>query len=494
MSRVGGVGRQLGLVLGIVVVVGFSATPSSVEARTTPYRVGGRMTLDTNLLSKSGLSVWAIDEYLASSTTMPGLGATFLAAEHKYGINARFLIAAALHESGWGSSYIARSKHNLFGYNAYDRCASACATRFRNHAAGINEVAAFMKRSYLVRSGRWWSGAPTLRAMQKCWSSSGTWGKNVVGIANSLHFASLKSRAVKLDQPSVRGTLHGGSDASFDLGWKGRLPSGITFVATWTAVQLDRDVDLVIAPADLTATPSSSPAAASGTPEVKPSPTPAAVAVAPPKPFVTKAVEKPISASKARLTVRTPVEPGIYRVTFEARDQDGSPLPVHDRMSTPAIEARVWGAHGITYSVEPSADRSSAVATVTNMGTVAIPAFEPGGPVAASSARDALLASERAPTPVTRFIVHALAGPSDRVGHALANIVLTADLAPGASVSATFPSPSATASAASIYLVAEVRILDDPSRAATPRAQGFWLPVSAPVTQVAGPVVALSPY
>src|SRR6187549_531133 len=85
------------------------------------HRVTKRITLDTRLLSHSGASAWAIDEYLAAHSTLPPLGSSFMAAERNYGINARFLLAAALHESGWGRGAIARIKHNLFGYNAYDR-------------------------------------------------------------------------------------------------------------------------------------------------------------------------------------------------------------------------------------------------------------------------------------------------------------------------------------------------------------------------------------
>jgi hypothetical protein len=471
------------LALGMVLVVGFAVTPPAVEARTTSYRVGGRITLDTNLLSRSGLSAWAIDEYLASNTPLSNLGHTFLAAERKYGINARFLIAAALHESGWGSSYIARSKHNLFGYNAYDRCASACATRFRNQAAGIDKVAAFMKSTYLVRSGRWWGGAPTLRSMQRFWSSSGTWGKNVAHIANSLHFGSLAGRGIAFAEPSALGTFHGASAASFELGWKGALPGGVTFVATWTSVLLDRDVDLVIPPVDPAVTLASTPAATDAdavtdSPAVEPSSAPPTVAVAAPKPLLTNAIEK-ATRGGTRLTVRTPAEPGVYRVAFEMRDRDGSLLPVRDRVSIPVIEARVWGAHGIKYSVERSADGSNVVATVTNMGSAAIPAFPDAVPVVEGAG---VVANDWTPRPVTRFIVHALTSRLDPTGRILASVPLTEDLVPGTSVSAFIPGPLAKTSTA-FYLVVEVRLLDDPSHPGTPRAQGFWLPVSVPVTQ-----------
>ena len=86
--------------------------------RARPDHAGGPITLDTNLLSVSGVSAWAIDEYLKAATPLPRLGAAFVDAERKYGVNARFLLAAAVHESSWGRSYISRVKHNLFGYNA----------------------------------------------------------------------------------------------------------------------------------------------------------------------------------------------------------------------------------------------------------------------------------------------------------------------------------------------------------------------------------------
>src|SRR3954470_13263281 len=135
--------------------------------RARKYHAGGAITLDTNLLSVSGASAWAIDEYLKATTSLPALGTAFLDAEKRYGINARSLLAAALHESGWGTGYISRTKHNLFGYNAYDHCPSTCAGSFESYVASIDGVAAFMKESYLAPSGRWWGGAPTLRAMQK---------------------------------------------------------------------------------------------------------------------------------------------------------------------------------------------------------------------------------------------------------------------------------------------------------------------------------------
>ena len=144
--------------------------------RATRYHVGGPINLDTNLLSTSGVSAWAIDEYLKATTSLPALGTAFVARRAGYGVNARFLLAAALHESGWGTSYIARVKHNLFGYNAYDRDPFRYASAYATYAANIDATARFIKDWYLTPGGRWWGGQPTLRSMQQFWSSSHSWG------------------------------------------------------------------------------------------------------------------------------------------------------------------------------------------------------------------------------------------------------------------------------------------------------------------------------
>ncbi|MFN8631956.1 MAG: glucosaminidase domain-containing protein [Chloroflexota bacterium] len=140
--------------------------------RPSHYRPGGSFTLDTNLLSDSGASAWAINQYLAANTSLPPLGAAFLAAEAKYGVNAKFLLAAAMHESGMGSSAIARIKHNLFGYNAYDR--DPLGTRAPRHVRREHQRHGEVHEGLLPDAERpLVGGAPTLRSMQQFWSSSG---------------------------------------------------------------------------------------------------------------------------------------------------------------------------------------------------------------------------------------------------------------------------------------------------------------------------------
>ena len=56
-----------------------------------------------------------------------------------------------MHESAWGTGYISRKKHNLFGYNAFDRDPLRFATAFATYAASIDSTARFIKEAYLTR-------------------------------------------------------------------------------------------------------------------------------------------------------------------------------------------------------------------------------------------------------------------------------------------------------------------------------------------------------
>ena len=239
-------------VLAAVVLVTAAAPDASAwlpNAR--KYRVGRAITLDTNLLSRSGLSAWAIDEYLQARTPLPRLGGAFVDAERKYGVNARFLLAAAMHESAWGTSSISLAKHNLFGYNAYDRDPGRYATAFGSYASGIDGVARFMKEAYLTPGGRWYGGRPTLRSMQQYWSSSGRWGESVSRIASRMHLGSLRRRGIKVETPVVHSLVHGGDRARIQVNWSGgALPTAIGFTATWTPVSIDLEPEPAVAASD----------------------------------------------------------------------------------------------------------------------------------------------------------------------------------------------------------------------------------------------------
>lgn len=423
-------------VLAAVLLMSFVAPTADARVpRATRYRVGGPITLDTNLLSRSGVSAWAIDEYLKATTSLPRLGRAFIGAEKKYGVNARFLLAAALHESGWGTSYISRVKHNLFGLNAYDRDPLRHATAFATYAASIDATAKFIKGSYLTPRGRWWGGQPTLRSMQQFWSSSHRWGVGVSRIATSIHLGSISRRSIKFAAPAVRGTLHGGSKASVRLTWSGgAIPAGIEFVASWEPIELDSEVSGATS-----------------------------------SPTVTGVAARRVKTQKRSITLAmaTPPEPGRYLLEVEMRDSGRRPLPAADRVHIPGVEVRVWGDRAVSYDIQPSVDGTGAVLRITNTGREVIPAVlsqvqpEPRDPEA----------------PASRSVVSVTASAGDRVDPDPVLLIaapLVADLLPGDSISFDLPAIEAATGRTTNWLSANLSVLGDASWLAARAPVGAW--------------------
>lgn len=99
----------------------------------------------------------------------------FIEAEQTYGINAIFIAAIAAHESGWGRSYIAQNKNNLFGWkgsNGYKY--------FNNVREGIMHVSRGLKVNYLSPDGCYFNGY-TVEAVSIYYCNS-TWA----GYINSM--------------------------------------------------------------------------------------------------------------------------------------------------------------------------------------------------------------------------------------------------------------------------------------------------------------------
>ncbi len=83
-----------------------------------------------------------------SNSKLWNQGQTFIDAQNKYGINALMLFAQAVNESGWGTSYYAVNRNNLFGIAAYDNNPDN-ATVFSSVADCINYQASVLLRQYI---------------------------------------------------------------------------------------------------------------------------------------------------------------------------------------------------------------------------------------------------------------------------------------------------------------------------------------------------------
>ena len=88
----------------------------------------------------------------ANDSRLAGKGATFKAAEERYGVNALYLVAHSALESAWGRSKIARDKNNFFGISAYDNNPYNAATKFDDVDSGILGAARWINEKYLSKS------------------------------------------------------------------------------------------------------------------------------------------------------------------------------------------------------------------------------------------------------------------------------------------------------------------------------------------------------
>ena len=121
----------------------------------------------------------------ASNSMLAGKGATFKAAEQKYGVNALYLVAHSALESAWGRSNIAKAKNNFFGIAAYDSSPYTSATKFDNVDAGILGAARWINEKYLSNSSYPARGAHLgnkVSGMNVNYATAPHWGESIASI------------------------------------------------------------------------------------------------------------------------------------------------------------------------------------------------------------------------------------------------------------------------------------------------------------------------
>lgn len=74
----------------------------------------------------------------------------------KYNIDPRFIFCIGIHESGYGTSNIANSKGNFFGWGAYDSSPMESAVDFDDMSGGIEAVAKGIAEDYISPSGKYY--------------------------------------------------------------------------------------------------------------------------------------------------------------------------------------------------------------------------------------------------------------------------------------------------------------------------------------------------
>lgn len=129
------------------------------------------------LTNKTNLTAEEL-EYGLKNTNLQGLGKDFKKAEEKYEVNAILLMGMAKHETGNGHSYLAKTKNNLFGFNAIDQDPINSANTFKDKGESIDHVAKFLKENYLSEDGKFYNGIST-KSIGKLYASDPEWSNKV---------------------------------------------------------------------------------------------------------------------------------------------------------------------------------------------------------------------------------------------------------------------------------------------------------------------------
>ena len=191
-------------------VEGYIKTSNLTSASTTPniveknriQRILIKVNIDMELNKASGLT---LNDYKKIFTNLPNDTnnifedncTVFYNMEKKYNINGIFLASMAIHESAWGTSQIAKDKHNLFGYGAYDESPYESSLGFDTYAEGIETVAKSLVKYYLNPPGTkiydgetavasYYNG-PTLQGVNTRYASDKEWHTKVYSYMEMLY-------------------------------------------------------------------------------------------------------------------------------------------------------------------------------------------------------------------------------------------------------------------------------------------------------------------
>lgn len=110
----------------------------------------------------------------------------FYNAEQTYGVNGIFIAAVGIHESAWGTSFLAKEKNNLFGYRAYDRDPINSAQDFESYVDAINVVAEALSKNYLTPTGSYFNGT-TIESVNQKYASDKEWHEKVYSYMEYLY-------------------------------------------------------------------------------------------------------------------------------------------------------------------------------------------------------------------------------------------------------------------------------------------------------------------
>ncbi|EMA6344658.1 S-layer homology domain-containing protein [Bacillus cytotoxicus] len=150
----------------------------------TKHNITAKSYVELDLTLASNITGKEIDNFIAKyhpDSPLVGHGQDFIEAQNNYGVNALYLAAHAILESGYGKSEIAYRKHNLFGLRAYDWDPFGNAKYLQSYGESIAYNANYVRARYLEKTGMYYNG-PTLTGMNVKYATDKGWAPKIANI------------------------------------------------------------------------------------------------------------------------------------------------------------------------------------------------------------------------------------------------------------------------------------------------------------------------
>ncbi len=139
----------------------------------------------TSNLTASDLQSFLNQSGYASTSVMNGNAQAFIDGQNTYGVNALLVYAMAIHESAYGTSYYARTRANLFGWNAVDSNTDLASTYESVYTAVTQHMGTNLNGYLDIDDGRHFGMAVGNKGngLNVCYASDAYWGISIASYA-----------------------------------------------------------------------------------------------------------------------------------------------------------------------------------------------------------------------------------------------------------------------------------------------------------------------
>ena len=186
------------VILILSIALGFLIFKLEYKPAELPEETAIKLAKTITVLRPSFLDAQTINNYV-KNTGLAGFGNAFMEAEKQSGIGADYLLAIAIHESGWGSNYWWKYWNNCFSWGITDSGSNSEAYKVKKMSKydAIVYIAKQIKALYLTKGSAYYKGE-TLSAIGIYYASDRSWASTVISI--NANFAKTLTEKIKSKQ------------------------------------------------------------------------------------------------------------------------------------------------------------------------------------------------------------------------------------------------------------------------------------------------------